>query len=502
MRKADLTPEQLACVEYAGRDTLLIKGPPGSGKTWVLLFRGHALGRAPGEAVHFITFTNALARAAEDMDREAAQSEAGQPVPARLSISTFHSWCARLLRRLGIVADVVSDAQQRQILDRILAEARLREYASASRVRDNPAEWWLDEFRWIKGRLLPGGRLIRDYAEYAGVERTGRGSPLQAPARQIVWDVYQSYQSMLAAAGRVDWDDFARLAVDHYMQDSGSSNAAFIAVPDRDKVDHILVDETQDLQQVQLLLLAHSFRKTLTVVADEAQKIYRTTFSFASVSLHFDSGNVRSLDLSFRSTRQILALAHPLLPAADAASVTAHPAEGPIPVLYVCPDAEQEEAVILHLTAAIARAAQHKTVGLLARTWPELDRIQSGLLNRHGIAAEPLRKRDGSAFTPGVKLTTFHSAKGLEFDTVLLTHLNDGVLPLDPTQYHAEMSPVDYAEFLSFERKLLYVAMTRARHALAMTCSGAPSRFLQELDPTAYEIVDAQVAATAPAGQD
>jgi superfamily I DNA/RNA helicase len=63
------------------------------------------------------------------------------------------------------------------------------------------------------------------------------------------------------------------------------------------------------------------------------------------------------------------------------------------------------------------------------------------------------------------------------------------------------VTPADEEEILAYGRKLLYVAITRARHALAMTCSGAPSRFLQELDPAVYEVVDAKVAAAAPAQQ-
>ncbi len=261
MRKADLTPEQLACVEYSGRDTLLVKGPPGSGKTWVLLFRGHALAEPSTDTVQFITFTNTLARAAEDMHREVTRDDGTRSGSRRMAISTFHSWCMRLLRRNGAApADVISDRGQRDLLDRALAEARQRTYASASTVRNNPADWWLDEFKWIKGRLLPGGRLIREFADYAGVERTGRGSPLQAPARQIVWDVYQSYQRMLADSRQVDWDDLAPLAIDRFSRSSGSPDATTLVIPERDKVDHLLVDEAQDLQQAQLLLLARSYR--------------------------------------------------------------------------------------------------------------------------------------------------------------------------------------------------------------------------------------------------
>jgi DNA helicase-2/ATP-dependent DNA helicase PcrA len=68
----------------------------------------------------------------------------------------------------------------------------------------------------------------------------------------------------------------------------------------------------------------------------------------------------------------------------------------------------------------------------------------------------------------GVALMTLHSAKGLEFDVVFLTGLEDGLLP------HA--SSRDEPEGLEEERRLAYVGMTRARRWLALT--GARNRFL------------------------
>jgi hypothetical protein len=125
MRKADLTPEQLTCVAYSGRDTLLIKGPPGSGKTWALLLRGHMLAKTPKDTAQFITLTNTLARAAEDMRRDAAGDD-GTGAGHGMATSTFHSWCTRLLRRNGVTFEIMSNKGQRGLLDRALVEARPR----------------------------------------------------------------------------------------------------------------------------------------------------------------------------------------------------------------------------------------------------------------------------------------------------------------------------------------------------------------------------------------
>jgi DNA helicase-2/ATP-dependent DNA helicase PcrA len=85
-----------------------------------------------------------------------------------------------------------------------------------------------------------------------------------------------------------------------------------------------------------------------------------------------------------------------------------------------------------------------------------------------------------------VSLMTIHSAKGLEFPTVFLIGCEDGILPL----VRADSPDVDLEE----ERRLLYVAITRARKQLSISHAqhrsrygraswAAPSRFLGELEP-------------------
>jgi len=72
----------------------------------------------------------------------------------------------------------------------------------------------------------------------------------------------------------------------------------------------------------------------------------------------------------------------------------------------------------------------------------------------------------------GVHLLTYHAAKGLEFEHVLLPRLEEKELP--SRQARA-------AEELEEERRLLYVGITRAKHGLAITWTRQPSRFLAEL---------------------
>jgi DNA helicase-2/ATP-dependent DNA helicase PcrA len=85
---------------------------------------------------------------------------------------------------------------------------------------------------------------------------------------------------------------------------------------------------------------------------------------------------------------------------------------------------------------------------------------------------EDLRKRYGPGVGTGVHLLTLHRAKGLEFDAVFLPRVEEKELPV-----RLARTPDAVAE----ERRLLYVGLTRARRWLAVTWSGRPSRFLEQL---------------------
>jgi DNA helicase-2/ATP-dependent DNA helicase PcrA len=75
-----------------------------------------------------------------------------------------------------------------------------------------------------------------------------------------------------------------------------------------------------------------------------------------------------------------------------------------------------------------------------------------------------------------VHLLTYHGAKGLEFELVLLPRVEEKELPHRQSKTEAEIAE---------ERRLFYVGVTRAKHGLGVTWTKAPSRFLRELAPTA-----------------
>lgn len=78
-----------------------------------------------------------------------------------------------------------------------------------------------------------------------------------------------------------------------------------------------------------------------------------------------------------------------------------------------------------------------------------------------------------------IKMMTVHLAKGLEFDNIFLVGVNEGTMP-----HHRSLYLKDELEE---ERRLMYVAMTRARKALTISFYGTASRFLNEIPPELIE---------------
>jgi DNA helicase-2/ATP-dependent DNA helicase PcrA len=86
---------------------------------------------------------------------------------------------------------------------------------------------------------------------------------------------------------------------------------------------------------------------------------------------------------------------------------------------------------------------------------------------------------NGGEGRKGVHLLTYHAAKGLEFELLLLPRLEEKELPCRQARSEAELAE---------ERRLLYVGLTRARRGVAISWVGKPSRFLLELGSGMSEV--------------
>ena len=153
--------------------------------------------------------------------------------------------------------------------------------------------------------------------------------------------------------------------------------------------------------------------------------------------------------------------------------------------------ADRDLDAVVSLFATVARASDRRR---LAGVGPLLDEIEAQQIPADTLAERGVR---GEA----VRLLTAHRSKGLEWDVVVVAGVQEGVWPdlrrrstlleperLAPADEHGLREPSGRAQLLADERRLFYVALTRARRRVVVTAvSGAdeqgerPSRFLAEL---------------------
>src|SRR5690606_7859834 len=119
---------------------------------------------------------------------------------------------------------------------------------------------------------------------------------------------------------------------------------------------------------------------------------------------------------------------------------------------------------------------------VLVRTNKDASELARALSNL-GIPAQHVRGDDVTLETRHVRVMTIHTAKGLEFPFVAVARVNAGVFPVIP----ANMSPEELDEQIAGERRLLFVALSRAMRRLLVTYNQAqPSRFIGELNPALW----------------
>ncbi len=277
---ADLNETQQEAVKF-GEGPLLILAGAGSGKTRVLTHRVAYLisqGVAPEEII-LLTFTNKAS--GEMMKRVTAllrQGFVGQG-------GTFHSFCARLLRRDNPDFVIFDEADQldtiKQAMVAVGVDPKVVKPASV-----------LHTISQAKNELVGP----QEYADYA------RGDFQKMVAR-----VYLAYQQLLKKYKAMDFDDLLMEAV------------KLLRERPEDRWKYILVDEYQDTNKAQYeitKLLAKKY-KNLTVVGDAAQAIYSWRGAdyrnLLLLKQDFPDLTTINLEQNYRSTQTILDAANKVI---------------------------------------------------------------------------------------------------------------------------------------------------------------------------------------------
>ncbi|WJZ65693.1 DNA helicase PcrA [Kocuria rosea] len=305
-----LNDPQRAAVEHSGSPLLIVAGA-GSGKTRVLTHRiAHLLatGRAHQGEILAITFTN---KAAAEM-RERVVELVGDSARS-MSISTFHSFCVRVLRREAASVGLKSTFSIYDSADSLRLLTLVAKQHDLDPKRFAPKS--------IQHRISALKNELVDDETY--LSRVSETDPFESAVAQV----YRGYTERLRAANAMDFDDLIAQTV-HMLR-------AFPQVAEyyRRRYRHVLIDEYQDTNHAQYALVGELVGTgadagtgpgaspvppaELTVVGDSDQSIY--AFRGADirniVDFEQDYPQARTilLEQNYRSTQNILTAANAVI---------------------------------------------------------------------------------------------------------------------------------------------------------------------------------------------
>ncbi len=291
---AGLNPQQREAVAHVEGPLLLLAGA-GSGKTRVITHRiAHLIETQyiPGPAVLAVTFTN---KAAEEM-RQRVNSLLGNPATAKTPlVSTFHSFCVRLLRRDG-----ASMAEIRQGFT-----PRFTIYDDDDQVsllKSIYRQLGLDE------KFMPYRATLARVSHAKSNQETPQDWYKAAtdPKLTRLAKIYETYQERLLQANALDFDDLLLESVRILRHDD-----ALRTLYNR-RFEYVMIDEYQDTNrsQYELARLLTEIRHNVCVVGDEDQSIYGWRGADIRNILDFErdypDAVVIRLEQNYRSTKNIL----------------------------------------------------------------------------------------------------------------------------------------------------------------------------------------------------
>lgn len=464
VESSPLNPAQARAV-VNGEQSLLVLAGAGSGKTSVLVARAGWLlttGEAVAEQILLLAFGR---KAAEEMDERIQERLHTRDITAR----TFHALALYIIqqgsKKVPAVSKLENDTQARQAL----FIKTWRQQCSEKKAQAKGWRQWLEEeLNWEvpEGSFWQDEKLARRLGSrldrWVSLMRMHGGSQAEMieSAPEEIRDLFSKRVKLMAPMLKA-WK--TALKAENAVDFSGLIHQAIIILEKGRFVSpwkHILVDEFQDISPQRAALLsalrAQNKHTSLFAVGDDWQAIYR--FSGAQLSLttafhhYFGEGDRSDLDTTYRFNSRIGEIANRFI------QQNPHQLAKPLNSL---------------------RPGDKKAVTLLAddQLEPLLDKLSGYakpderilvLARYHHLKPAALEKAATRWPKLQLEFMTIHASKGQQADYVIVIGLKDGSdgFPAPVRESVMEQAllpmPEDFPD--AEERRLLYVAITRARH--------------------------------------
>ncbi|WP_165767871.1 UvrD-helicase domain-containing protein [Virgibacillus indicus] len=508
------TNEQKQVVQSSEKQ-LVIRGSAGSGKSLMLAYRLIKMmeqAETP-QKILYVTFNQTLI---QDTRKRLELSDKYNQLSGKhqVKLTTYHDLVRNILmhecgfpeiNRLRMNQSAIRDhealieARIKVVQTRFEESGDIQNYEPL--FKTHTARFLMEEFFWMKANGLTSKE------EYFKKERTGRGhSPnVTRKQRPTIFYLFEEYNNFMKTNFKVpllDMEDYALYLLNEL---TINPRANF-------KFDHILVDEFQDLQPMQIKSLVALAKDSITLVGDDKQRIYkRTPVSYREINLKMTRRTNQKLSKNFRSTKQIMDLAS-AIEFTDVENVREDDQdffrEGDRPKIRHFSTENRMANEIIRNIKAVHRSNPDKTIAIIHRyTKEELHQYGTlkDVLDRefNVIGIEKYgSKFDYTKIKKPIFFTDPFEIKGLEFDYVFLIHFDRNHYPSQQRienlnkkyggQKWTDSNYVkDFDEIFNDEKKVLYVACSRAKHELNIYYAAAEqiqiSQFIREFNIKDYD---------------
>jgi DNA helicase II / ATP-dependent DNA helicase PcrA len=367
---AGLNPPQREAVQHVEGPLLILAGA-GSGKTRVITHRiSHLISTHGvfGPSILAVTFTN---KAAGEMRERVLKLLGGRLTDSRPTVSTFHSFCVRLLRRDGASLHQLRPGftTSFQIYD---ADDQL------ALVKSIYKKLGLDEkFMQYRAALSRISHAKNHQQSPEDLYKAAADPKLARLAK-----VFDDYENGLKSANALDFDDLLLWAV-RLLRHDGEALEAW-----NHRLEFLMIDEYQDTNrsQYELMRLLSAARQNVAVVGDEDQSIYGWRGADINNILDFEkdfpNARVIRLEQNYRSTRTIIEAAGAVVANNKARKgkwLHTENEEGSPVCYYEAADGEQEAMFIASTIGKIRRSEPDTRFAVLYRTNFQSRQIEEAL---------------------------------------------------------------------------------------------------------------------------
>lgn len=457
-----LHPSQSEYVNNDFKGSIKISGGAGTGKTVVALHRLRYLSqnRRSEKPILFTTFTKELTENLKALATELGVSNTAYIIENIDALAFRLAKEKHLIKPTNKVFGLSSIKEPKNIWEQVLEE----------HLSSFDEEFLQEEYERV---ILEQG--IQDKASYLRASRAGRGKPISRKERILIWELIEQFNQRKQDAAIFYKEEVYNLIATH------------LAERGETVFSHIIVDELQDFSNVELRFLRSltpEGENDLFLVGDPLQNIYNKKVNFTKAGIHIRGKRSKRLRINYRTTEEIRNLAMKVITGEEFDDFDGDIEEksGYLSLFHgIAPEYttyatknEELAAVVAEINKLIEAGYQYSDIAIAARVKSAVDDFRN-YLHRENIPY--VNKNLLNTHNEGIRLTTFHGMKGLEFKHVFLVDVNDRTFPKMPYDFHT-LNEDEQAVIIKTEKSLFYVACSRAVERVMITGVGERSKIL------------------------